>query len=210
MTQAAWLTSHPYLASVAEFDAQVATAAANIRSGDVNIPNWDDYIADYHAGVPLLGSSSVAIDFEPAGAVLISLVENLASTPLPEELADQCRDLHNQLRGEKNAPRLAAGLVTRTARFQPAHPGLLRYLGWTALARILRPLVDTFGSWRDEEHWLRGYCPTCGSRPAMAQLVGVDPGRLRLLSCGCCSTRWRYRRIGCPFCENPKIIGSPP
>ena len=36
----------------------------------------------------------------------------------------------------------------------------------------------------------------------MAQLVGTDPGRLRLLSCGRCDTRWRYRRTGCPFCEN--------
>ena len=34
----------------------------------------------------------------------------------------------------------------------------------------------------------------------MAQLVGIDPGRLRLLSCGRCRTR--YRRTGCPFCEN--------
>jgi FdhE protein len=33
-------------------------------------------------------------------------------------------------------------------------------------------------------------------------LSGVDPGRLRLLACGCCKTRWRYRRTGCPFCEN--------
>jgi len=33
-------------------------------------------------------------------------------------------------------------------------------------------------------------------------LVGIDPGRVRLLSCGCCGTRWRYRRTGCPFCEN--------
>ena len=37
----------------------------------------------------------------------------------------------------------------------------------------------------------------------MAQLVGIDLGSLRLLSCGCCSTRWRYRRIECPFCETP-------
>jgi FdhE protein len=36
----------------------------------------------------------------------------------------------------------------------------------------------------------------------MAQLVGVDPGRRRLLSCGCCGTRWRYRRMACPFCES--------
>ena len=35
----------------------------------------------------------------------------------------------------------------------------------------------------------------------MAQLVGTDPGRLRLLSCGCCGTRWQFRRMGCPFCE---------
>ena len=46
------------------------------------------------------------------------------------------------------------------------------------------------------------YCPTCGGPPAMGQLSGTDPGRLRLLSCGRCGTRWRYRRTGCPFCEN--------
>ena len=36
----------------------------------------------------------------------------------------------------------------------------------------------------------------------MAQLIGKDPGRLRKLSCGCCKTRWRYRRTGCPFCDS--------
>ena len=35
----------------------------------------------------------------------------------------------------------------------------------------------------------------------MAQLVGADPGRKRLLSCGRCGTRWQYKRTGCPFCE---------
>src|SRR6516162_1624632 len=45
-------------------------------------------------------------------------------------------------------------------------------------------------------------CPTCGSPPAMAQLVGDDQGRERLLSCDCCPTRCRYRRTGCPLCEN--------
>jgi FdhE protein len=36
----------------------------------------------------------------------------------------------------------------------------------------------------------------------MSQLVGGDSGRLRLFSCGCCNTRWQFRRIGCPFCES--------
>jgi FdhE protein len=79
--------------------------------------------------------------------------------------------------------------------------GLLRFFGWTVIARHLNPIVDAFSRWRDEERWLRNYCPTCGAPPAMAQLVGVDPGRLRLLSCGSCGTRWRYRRTACPFCD---------
>jgi len=62
--------------------------------------------------------------------------------------------------------------------------------------------VNSFNSWRDEEQWLRNYCPTCGAGPAMGQLAGTDPGRLRMLSCGRCETRWRYRRTACPFCEN--------
>ena len=63
-----------------------------------------------------------------------------------------------------------------TSRSRRASPGLLRHLGWTVLARYLAPVVDAFGRWRDDERWLRHYCPTCGSAPAMAQLVGVGSG----------------------------------
>jgi len=201
MTEGAWLMRHPYLSSVADFDSQVATAAANSPNGSVNIPNWDDYTGDYRAGIPLLRSSHAAINLEPAGATLVSLVESLASKPIPETLAGQCRVLHTQLRDEMNSPRRAMVWLLDSEDFEPAHPGLLRYLGWTALARFLSPLVDAFENWREEEYWLRGYCPACGSPPAMAQLVGIDSGRLRLLSCGGCSMRWRYRRTGCPFCQ---------
>ncbi|PYY00055.1 MAG: hypothetical protein DMG64_17845 [Acidobacteria bacterium] len=64
------------------------------------------------------------------------------------------------------------------------------------------PLIEAFRKWRDEERWLRSYCPTCGSLPSMAQLVGKEPGRRRFLSCGCCGTRWPYKRTGCPFCDS--------
>ncbi len=202
MTQDVWLSRHPYLRFVADFHAQVAMAAASVPSGSAHIPNWDDYVGDYQMGVPLLQSSHVAIDLEPAEAILVSLVDSLASKPLPRKLAGECRVLDAQLHGEMNAPGRAVAWLLDNEVFKPVHPGLIRYLGWTALGRYLRPLVEAFSSWREEEHWLCGYCPTCGSPPTMAQLVGFDPGRLRLLSCGCCSTRWRYRRIGCPFCEN--------
>jgi FdhE protein len=204
MTQDVWLARHPYLRSVADFRAQVAAAAASVPSGSAHVPNWDDYVGDYQAGIPLLQSSHVAIDFEPVEAILRLLVEALTSEPLPEKLAAECRDLNSQLRGEMSAPRRAVAwlLDNDNEGFRPSHPGLVRYLGWTAISLYLLPLVNAFSIWREEEHWLCEYCPTCGSPPAMGQLVGFDPGRLRLLSCGCCSTRWRYRRIGCPFCEN--------
>ena len=76
-----------------------------------------------------------------------------------------------------------------------------RFVAWTAMARFLRPVVNAFDRWRDDQRWLRRYCPTCGSLPAMAQLVGIDSARKRLLSCGCCGTRWQFKRTGCPFCE---------
>jgi FdhE protein len=81
-------------------------------------------------------------------------------------------------------------------------PGLLRCVGWRTIATALRPLVAEFANWRDEDRWRRPCCPTCGAGPAMAHMVGVEPGRQRFLVCGCCATRWRYARTTCPFCES--------
>ncbi len=206
MTPDLWLEAHPYLSSVADFDTQVATAAAGIPSGNVNIPNWQDYIDDYQVGIPLLRSSHIAIDMEPAGAILVSLLENLAPKPMPERLAGECRVLRTRNCGASPRCSRRIGRLVTPGRPRRSNQRIPRPAcatqAWTATAQFLSPLVDRFGSWREEERWLRGYCPTCGSPPAMSQLVGVEPGRLRLLSCGCCNTRWRYRRIGCPFCES--------
>ncbi len=79
--------------------------------------------------------------------------------------------------------------------------GVVRSVGSEVLATALAPLIAAFDAWRDDDRWRRRYCPTCGSLPAMAQFVGRDPGRRRMLVCGCCGTRWQYGRTGCPFCE---------
>jgi FdhE protein len=117
-------------------------------------------------------------------------------------LAADIRSLSLELQSDPTAPREALSWLLNRESLAPGHPGLLYFVGWTALARHFRPLLAGFASWRDEERWLRGYCPFCGAAPAMAQLSGLDQGRLRRLSCGCCKTRWRYRRTGCPFCQN--------
>jgi FdhE protein len=166
MTRDPWLKAHSYLRPLADLSVRVDRAAAGIEIPDARFPDWDDYRADFLAGVPLLSSADAAVDLEPVGAMADALLEQLGD-----------------------------GMMT------PLSDGWLRYLGWTAMSRYLRPVVNAFDLWREEERWLRRYCPTCGSLPAMAQLVGIDSGRKRLLSCGCCGTRWQFKRTGCPFCE---------
>ena len=73
------------------------------------------------------------------------------------------------------------------------------------LARsCLRPSVE----WTAEDllrrfplpkDWLRGYCPTCGSLPALLFLVGEGE---RIAHCSWCGTQWGLQRLQCPYCDN--------
>ena len=201
MTQDAWLRTHPYLQTVSSLHAQVDKVASELSVVTALAPRWENYIADFLDGVPLLRSSA-PIDLAPVEVQARALIKRLASSSLPGNMAEEARILDAELHCEAHPPRRVAAWLLDGSAFASECPGLLRYLGWTVMARYLLPLTDAFRTWRDEEQWLRNYCPTCGSLPSMAQLIGADQGRQRLLSCACCRTVWRYRRTGCPFCEN--------
>jgi FdhE protein len=201
MTPDDWLKTHAYLQPVATLSARVDSALGGIELGAPAIPSWDEYAPDFGAGVPLLSSADAAVELEPIGRAVRSLVEKLAEVELPGDLGAQSARLNAELEERVLAPGQIAEWLLGDGALAPSSPGLLRFLGWTAAARYLQPLVAAFDAWRDEERWLRNFCPMCGSKPAMAQLVGLDPGRKRFLSCGCCRTRWQYNRTRCPFCE---------
>jgi len=196
-----WLAAHEYLRPVADFSEQVDRAADGLEITSPSLPDWEDYAAEFREGVPLLHSASTAPDLEPAGAWIVALVERLAAQPAAGSLAADVSALDAGLRRDGDAAHRVVAWLLGDDGYVPASPGLLRHLGWTVLARSLSPVLEAFSGWRDDEHWLRQYCPTCGSAPAMAQLVGADAGRKRLLCCGCCGTRWEFRRTKCPFCE---------
>jgi FdhE protein len=204
LTRDGWVEAHAYLRPVAQLCARVEHLTAVVAAGEKgpDVPAWDDYEDELREGIPLLRSSAVAVDFEPAGRMTVSLVERAAAGSVDGKIVSEAAVLNAELRARPDAPRLVASWLLGEGMFDPPSPGLLRYLGWTATSRYLSSLVDAFGRWRDEQRWHRTYCPTCGSPPAMGQLVGVDPGRQRFLSCGCCGSRWRYRRTQCPFCEH--------
>lgn len=188
MTKDRWVSAHPYLHSLADVDALVEQAASRLVAPALSAPDFEAYAADYFAGVPLLHSAKAAIDLSAPEQAVEALINMLASSSTPTAVAAQCQVL---------AAELPAGDPSQSPHF-----GMFRYLLWAVLARSLAPVVRAFDAWRNEERWLHNYCPTCGEPPAMAQLIGTDPGRLRKLSCGCCKTRWQYRRTGCPFCDS--------
>jgi FdhE protein len=68
----------------------------------------------------------------------------------------------------------------------------------------IKPSLNVFAEKTAEQlepdyYWGKGYCPVCGSAPAIAVLQGEGE---RFLHCGFCGYRWSAVRIYCPFCEN--------
>jgi hypothetical protein len=63
MTHDVWLVKHPYLQPVADLQALIDCAVAEVSIPCACIPTWEDYLGDFHFGIPLLRSSRVAIDF---------------------------------------------------------------------------------------------------------------------------------------------------
>jgi len=209
MTREAWLAAHAYLEPVARLCGEVEETLRTLPSRAPASARFDDYAADYAAGVPLLASPSAAVELENGGAHALALIDALPARLSDEDLAAQTRALASELARVARPAQSIADWLLGDSTFAPTAPGLLRFLGWMALEHHLRPLLGEFARWRDEERWLRNDCPACGSLPAMAQLVGVDPGRKRFLVCGTCRARWRYRRTACPFCENDSLrLGS--
>jgi FdhE protein len=202
MTPDSWLEAHPYLRPLADFAAEVDRTTCALEIVQPPAPAWADYHADFLAGVTLLHSADTGIDLEPGGRTAAALIEKLAVARSSGWLAAETRSLHAELQRQPHAERRIVDFLLGDESTAPFFPGLLRYLGWTAMARFLAPVVLAFRNWRDEEQWQRRYCPLCGSLAAMAQLAGEDPGRRRLLSCGCCGTRWHFKRTCCPFCES--------
>jgi FdhE protein len=62
---------------------------------------------------------------------------------------------------------------------------------WTA-SRLLKQFPEP-------RKWLRGYCPVCGSMPAVLFLKGEGERRA---FCSWCGAVWGLHRIQCPQCDN--------
>jgi FdhE protein len=94
--------------------------------------------------------------------------------------------------------------VIRTGAF---HRGLSPDLLWLVGELAVSPFVHLlqralFGNTGGElatalDQWNRGYCPACGSWPAVAEVIGGH----RTLRCSFCSSAWERTTYACIYCD---------
>jgi len=202
--RARWLQAHPFLIPMARFQELLAGAAAQVPAPAAALPPFDAHAEAYLAGVPLLAGASHGPALQAAGAAALrALSVHTAALDLPKPIAEGLAEVRASLAAAGAAEAAVAWLVKGDADAPgPVQPGLVRFLGWLALGRVLAPVAEGFQAWRNEDRWRRPTCPTCGALPVMGRLVDHAAGRERQLCCGCCSTRWSFKRIGCPYCGN--------
>ena len=77
---------------------------------------------------------------------------------------------------------------------------ILALLVYSSIRPSLSLCAEQLATYFDKDAiWKRGYCPICGSPPALSILR--DEGE-RSLVCSFCGHEWQARRIYCPFCDN--------
>jgi len=202
--QQRWIEANPFLEPLARFQEAIAQAAEGITAAAPAMPPFAAHAEAFRAGVPLLrGQSHGPVLATAGGEALAELAARVAAQPLPPPIAAGVAEVQAAVATPEGRTAAVAWLVAGgDDAAAPVQAGLLRFLGWSALTRLLTPVSGGYATWREAEAWNRPTCPTCGQLPVMSQLVGREAGRDRVLVCGCCPTRWGYKRVGCPYCGN--------
>ena len=198
-----WIAAHPWLEPMARVRRAVDEAIGAAAFAPGAEPRWDAYAEDYERGVPLLGSGAAGLDVAgAAGGVLAAAVDALAGAGLDPKLTGDVAEVASALRRRPGEAARVVAWLMGGGEPPTAHAGLVRFLGWAAIARALTPALGGFERWRDDALWRRSECPACGAAAAMAQISGGEGLRDRRLACGLCGTRWGWLRVGCPHCGN--------
>ena len=159
-------------------------------------------------GVPAFSSEPIPLPVALMRTTLVQLCEALAAGGAGET-ATHIRDAIDNGSMESGSL-LAASLARNQAaiRTGATHRGLAPDLVWLVAELAVSPFVHTlqrtlFSSPTDDtlrsalEGWNRGYCPACGSWPALAEVVGGH----RTLRCSFCSSAWELNQYACIYCE---------
>ena len=158
-------------------------------------------------GVPVLAGEPIPLPVPVLVPTLLKLCDALAEGGA----GDAARHIRETIDSGKIEP--ASLLTASLSRNQPAmrtgavHRGLSPDLVWLVAELAVSPFVHALqrrllgnaesGELRSAlDVWDRGYCPACGSWPAVAEVVGGH----RTLRCSFCSSAWELTTDACIYC----------
>ena len=196
----------------------LADALARGRLPRLSLP--PKYLAAKLArGVPALAGEPIPLPVPVLAPVLLQLCDALAAGGAGEAATH----IRQALEGGKLE---AASLLTASLRREQAalrtgaeHRGLSPDLMWLvaelavspfahALQRMLFGAAESGGLHDALEAWPHGYCPACGSWPAVGEVAGGH----RTLRCSFCSCAWELKTYACIYCQesgDPFVTAAP-
>jgi FdhE protein len=159
-------------------------------------------------GVPALVGEPIPLSVAILQPPLLRLCEALAEGGAGETAT---RIKEAVQKGEIAAGSLLSACLTRNQtaiRTVAVHRGLAPDLVWLAAELAVSPFVHLLQRALLEppvadvlrsalEGWNRGYCPACGSWPALAEVAGGH----RTLRCAFCASAWELSTYACIYCE---------
>ncbi len=155
---------------------------------------------------PLVDVAGFAIDRESSTALFSALCGILGGTD--GELSESVKMISGAVEnGTVNMGDMFAAFLRGDESFfatieseQGIGREVLGFIVYNSLRPSLRAFSDAVSVYLDNgKEWDRGYCPVCGSAPAMS--LFEDEGK-RSLVCGFCGHKWPSKRVYCPLCEN--------
>jgi len=157
-------------------------------------------------GVPMLSGEPIPLPLSVLKSALLRLCDALATGGAGES-ASHIR--HAIERSSVDAGSLLSASLSRdqdAVRAGSVQHGLAPDLTWLAAELAASPFVfalqRTMLAHRDDSltaafgDWIAGYCPMCGSWPALAEVVGGH----RALRCSFCALAWELNTYSCIYC----------
>lgn len=168
--------------------------------------------AKLERGVPAFAGEPIPLPLPLLSPALASFCDALAEGGAGEA-ATHIRD--QIVSGNMEAASLLGASLTRNQaaiRTGAVHRGLSPDLVWLIAELAVSPFVHALQQMifagavhpLDEAltRWSRGYCPACGSWPALAEVVFHSGGGHRTLRCSFCSSAWELPSYACIYCEH--------
>jgi FdhE protein len=159
-------------------------------------------------GVPALAGEPIPLPVPVLTPALFELCDALASGGAGEAATHIRESMEG---GKLEAASLLTASLNRdhaALRTGAVHRGLSPDLMWLVAELAVSPFAHAlqrmlFGGAANElrdalDAWNHGYCPACGSWPAVAEVVAGH----RTLRCSFCSCAWELTTYACIYCED--------